>query len=744
MTRSPNNAPAPTARHAAWWTLRVSVVALTVTLLLVASPGSVTAHASIDRAEPAPDSTLAVAPSTVRIWFTEPVSANASGIEVLDTTGRRVDRHDSRVDLNDPKLVTVGLLSLPDGTYTVAWRNTSTVDGHPLRGTYAFAVGRGAIGGGSATTEAVSDLSPFDPIARWLVLAGLLVALGVEVFARVVLAPVRALREAREADLALDPRITQGAMLLALAASLLHVALEALHGTNLVTGTRWGQLWGLRVALIVVSTLLVLRRREARWTRSALIALLTLSACTLPFASHAAALTGLELTAVANDLVHTLAAAVWTGGLVALLVTVLAVVRGPRALPEARRRVVLAELTRRFSPIAMIATAALLITGLYSTWLQVVTWSALATPYGWALIAKVAAYAALIVVAAVNLLWVTRRLRGSDRAARTLIATVGVEVVLVLAALLAAGFLTGLEPAREAAGRGAKQAETTSGTVRVRVAVSPGSVGVNRVEVRVDDRGRPLADNGSGVTLAIAFIGADLGVREVSSERDASGAYVASNVVLSLEGPWQFHVGVTNSGSFDTQAAVLLPIGAAGTVGIALPKQRDALLAAGWQVVILAVVVLVVSEAWWKRMRSAHVANWAGTGLVIAGIMMVYGVGHAESGVTPIGGRANPIVRSDASIELGRALYVTHCAACHGPRGLGDGPSASALNPPPASLPLHVPLHSDGDVFAFIENGFPGSAMPAFRGALTEEQMWHLVNYLRTLKPPTPAASSTP
>ena len=73
--------------------------------------------------------------------------------------------------------------------------------------------------------------------------------------------------------------------------------------------------------------------------QAAAAALLAAAAGTLSFASHAAALPGLEATAIANDLVHTLAAAVWSGGLVALFATA----RRVRALPEARRGPVLAE-----------------------------------------------------------------------------------------------------------------------------------------------------------------------------------------------------------------------------------------------------------------------------------------------------------------------------------------------------------------------------------------------------------------
>ena len=44
-----------------------------------------------------------------------------------------------------------------------------------------------------------------------------------------------------------------------------------------------------------------------------------------------------------------------------------------------------------------------------------------------------------------------------------------------------------------------------------------------------------------------------------------------------------------------------------------------------------------------------------------------------------------------------------------------------------------MPLHPDGDIFNFIANGVPGTAMPVFSESLSDEQIWHLVNYLRSL-----------
>jgi Tol biopolymer transport system component/mono/diheme cytochrome c family protein len=97
-------------------------------------------------------------------------------------------------------------------------------------------------------------------------------------------------------------------------------------------------------------------------------------------------------------------------------------------------------------------------------------------------------------------------------------------------------------------------------------------------------------------------------------------------------------------------------------------------------------------------------------------------------------GPTNPFKVDTQSILAGQKLYLTNCVPCHGPTGKGDGPSAAGLNPRPADFSQHmVPgKHTDGQVFLWIKNGYPNSAMPAWGLRLTDEQIWQLVGYLRT------------
>ena len=101
---------------------------------------------------------------------------------------------------------------------------------------------------------------------------------------------------------------------------------------------------------------------------------------------------------------------------------------------------------------------------------------------------------------------------------------------------------------------------------------------------------------------------------------------------------------------------------------------------------------------------------------------------------TPAKFATNPILPDVESVAIGQELFNENCTACHGTEGRGDGPTALSLSPPPADFAAgHTATHTDGDLFFWILQGIEETAMPAFEAQLTEEQAWHLVNYVRRL-----------
>jgi mono/diheme cytochrome c family protein len=103
---------------------------------------------------------------------------------------------------------------------------------------------------------------------------------------------------------------------------------------------------------------------------------------------------------------------------------------------------------------------------------------------------------------------------------------------------------------------------------------------------------------------------------------------------------------------------------------------------------------------------------------------------------TPTTRLPNPIAPTVQSLEIGRQVYLNNCSACHGADARGGGPQAgtTAVRPPPLTGPgSHLGDHTDGDLHWQISNGTT-TGMPAWAGVLTDDEIWHVVNYLRSLQ----------
>lgn len=93
----------------------------------------------------------------------------------------------------------------------------------------------------------------------------------------------------------------------------------------------------------------------------------------------------------------------------------------------------------------------------------------------------------------------------------------------------------------------------------------------------------------------------------------------------------------------------------------------------------------------------------------------------------------NPFAGDESVIRKGYKIYNKVCWVCHGDAGKGDGPSVPTLNTKPANVsdPEIIAL-SDGALFWWISNG--GNDMQPFKGVLSEEEIWMVVNFLRKLQ----------
>lgn len=94
--------------------------------------------------------------------------------------------------------------------------------------------------------------------------------------------------------------------------------------------------------------------------------------------------------------------------------------------------------------------------------------------------------------------------------------------------------------------------------------------------------------------------------------------------------------------------------------------------------------------------------------------------------------RRNPIPANNASIEAGKVVFSQICIVCHGPQGKGDGQSAASCQPqrPADFTNPAVWDQTDGAIYWKVSEG--RGAMPKFEGALTKEQRWNVINFIRT------------
>ena len=95
-------------------------------------------------------------------------------------------------------------------------------------------------------------------------------------------------------------------------------------------------------------------------------------------------------------------------------------------------------------------------------------------------------------------------------------------------------------------------------------------------------------------------------------------------------------------------------------------------------------------------------------------------------------GLTNPL--GDEAAVAGAEVFRTNCEICHGPQGHGDGPAGQSLEPRPGNLAEVQTRAGDDYLFWRIHDGKPGTSMVAWKGILTEEQIWQATAFIRTLK----------
>jgi copper transport protein len=506
-------------------------------LVLGAAPAG--AHALRQSSVPDAGASLKDAPAAVTVTFGERPDPKLSSLKVLDSSGQDHARPPTEAVPGQPLTLRVAVGKLANGVYTVSWRTVSSVDGHLASGTFAFGVGAtpsaAATAGGATGSSAAPSVASV--VARWLLYLGLIVLVGVPVFAlrtgvvrrstHRLLAVGCALGLVGAAGLANEERrTTKLAVGKLLGSSLGHQLLD-----------RVVPLAAVAVVLVVVALMSALRGRKA------VMAVVALGGAAAMWgdieSSHAAATRSWRLARMGVQFVHVAAVGVWIGGLIALLFAL-------RAVSGAQRE----RMARRYSALALACVGIIAASGVQRAFDEVGSLHALFNRwFGRDVLIKAGLLVVLIGLGALN------RYRSVPRAGdqpQHLSAVGRIELVIVAGVLAVSAILQGLAPPASSAGPRAVKPTVVNGhdfatSVRVRLAVSPGAAGFNIFTVdTIDyDSGRPVD---AAVSLRFALPARpDLGQSTLALSRTKPGEYTAKAANLSIDGKWTVTVLIAKS-----------------------------------------------------------------------------------------------------------------------------------------------------------------------------------------------------
>jgi cytochrome c5 len=104
----------------------------------------------------------------------------------------------------------------------------------------------------------------------------------------------------------------------------------------------------------------------------------------------------------------------------------------------------------------------------------------------------------------------------------------------------------------------------------------------------------------------------------------------------------------------------------------------------------------------------------------------------------PYAGMTDPFIGQADAIAAGKQIYTDNCASCHGDDAKGDGPAGASLDPKPADLVQALSEDQDDRVNWTINEGGAAvgksASMAAWKGTLSQDEIWQVIAYLRTLK----------
>lgn len=418
----------------------VAALFLAVCAVVTLAPQAASAHAGLDKSDPAPSSVLATSPTHITVTFTGNIEKELTSVRLFDKDKREVTIGAASRLASDKKVVQAEVPQLDNGVYVAVWRVVSG-DGHPLTGAFPFEIGTASTGQGQSLVAEVlndidksSDLGTPIALARFFAFLGavLLIGLVSVTWGSTLLQTVRTVRT-----------LQLSASLMALGS----IAVLLLQGPY-TSGGSWGDIFDANVLGDVIRTrigisslvrmaislewmllsLFVAKVSTSLW-KNLVIVTSFVTVATYSLSGHPSA-GDLPVLFVGVDALHLVAVSLWVGGVLALALF--------------SRSEEITDEVQRFSRVSTFAMPVAAATGIAQAINLVPSREVLTdTQYGTYLIAKVAIVGLVVLLG----LYLRRTLgRGESLSVQRFLRR---ETALVLTVIALTAFMVGESPVIE-------------------------------------------------------------------------------------------------------------------------------------------------------------------------------------------------------------------------------------------------------------------------------------------------------
>ena len=334
------------------------------------------AHPFTEKTIPSLTSNAPTGTTDIIAYFSEPVDINFSELKVLDSNGDQIDNKDTKYYEDEQSLI-VTTPPLEDGIYTVSTKTLSKVDGHLVPDAFLFAVGDAVVDPSLIGQKGPSELV-FLPEAgaRFPGLVGQTIILGAVIASLIIWGTQNKQLIREELDKIESFHrgkfmlITGIGLMLVFVSNILMITMQSIRlETSIINAiqTDFGFTWIIRmiITIILLAIWFVLDRKKVLSKKSQiplLVAMLALIG-TSSMIGHGAA-SG-EVPALVLDYIHNLVSAIWIGGIVYFVFTLLPTFS---QLKESKREKMSLVMIPRFSIAFIISVGIVIITGPTLMW----------------------------------------------------------------------------------------------------------------------------------------------------------------------------------------------------------------------------------------------------------------------------------------------------------------------------------------------------------------------------------------